>query len=45
MWFGSAQQLAMVQLDLISVFLSRVSVIYAAMNFGVIVESQLSISA
>jgi hypothetical protein len=44
-WLESAQQLAEVRLDDISVLSSRISVIHAARNLGVVVDSQLSMSA
>ena len=45
MWLGSAQQLAKVQIDEVPVLSSRVRIVDAAKNLGVVVESQLSMSA
>ena len=45
MWLGSAQQLAKVQLVEIPVLSSQVRVVDAARNLGVVIDSQLSMSA
>ena len=45
MWLGSAQQLAKVNLDEVPVLTSQVSVVDTARNLGVLVDSQLSMSA
>ena len=45
MWLGSAQQLAKVHLDEVPVLTSQVSVVDTARNLGVVVDSQLSMSA
>ncbi len=45
MWLGSAQQVAKVQIDEVHVLSSRVSVVRAAKNLGVVFDSQLSMSA
>ena len=45
MWLGSAQQLANVRIDGDAVLSSWVTIINAAKNLGVVVDSQLSMSA
>jgi hypothetical protein len=45
MWLGSAHLLNKVPLDEISVLSSRFSIIHAAKNLGVVVDTQLSMSA
>jgi len=45
MWLGSEQQLAKVDTDEVSVLASRVHVLDAARNLGVIFDRQLSMSA
>jgi hypothetical protein len=45
MWLGSAQQLAKVRLEEILELLSRVSVVHAARNLGIVVDNQMSMSA
>ena len=45
MWLGSAQQLTKVHLDEVPVLTSQVSVVDTAGNLGVVVDSQLSMSA
>ena len=45
MWLGSAQQLTKVRIDEVQVLSSRVKMVDAARNLGVVVDSQLSMSA
>ena len=45
MWLGSAQQLAKVQLVEIPVLSSQIRVVDTAKNLGVVIDSQLSMSA
>jgi Reverse transcriptase (RNA-dependent DNA polymerase) len=45
MWTGSAQQLAKVRLHEVPVLSSQIRVVDAARNLGVVVDSQLSMSA
>ena len=45
MWLGSGQQLANVDTDEVSLLASRVHVLDAARNLGVISDSRLSMSA
>ena len=45
MWPGSAQQLAKVRIDEVPVLSSRVRIVDEARNLGVVVDSQLSMSA
>ena len=45
MWLGSGQQLAKVDTDEVSLLASRVHVLDAARNLGVLFDSQLSMSA
>ena len=45
MWLGSAQQLAKVRIDEVPILSSRVRIVDEARNLGVVVDSQLSMSA
>ena len=45
MWLGSGQQLAKMDTDEVSLMASRVHVLDAARNLGVLFDSQLSMSA
>jgi hypothetical protein len=44
-WLGSAQQLPKVRVHEVPVLLSQIRVVDAARNLGVVVDSQLSMSA
>jgi len=45
MWLGSSQQLAKVNVEEVSVASARVNISETARNLGVIVDSQLTLSA